>query len=125
MYETTGIPSAGQRSCADRSRLRGTEPAASTQSGPPEAVESGKSSVAYVEELRIGTTAAIDGANVMTENGIFGKLNYNAVVTAPFVVTDENGKVQPFFMTGWELSGDFEYHYRHLCHRSGPHLARR
>ena len=69
-------------------------------------MESGKSSVAYVEELRIGTTAAIDGANVMTENGIFGKLNYNAVVTAPFVVTDENGKVQPFFMTGWELSGD-------------------
>lgn len=84
----------------------GQNPAASTQSGPPEAVESGKSSVAYVEELRIGTTAAIDGANVMTENGIFGKLNYNAVVTAPFVVTDENGKVQPFFMTGWELSGD-------------------
>lgn len=84
----------------------GQNPAASTQSGTPEAVESGKSSVAYVEELRIGTTAAIDGANVMTENGIFGKLNYNAVVTAPFVVTDENGKVQPFFMTGWELSGD-------------------
>ena len=79
----------------------GQNPAASTQSGTPEAVESGKSSVAYVEELRIGTTAAIDGANVMTENGIFGKLNYNAVVTAPFVVTDENGKVQPFFMTGW------------------------
>ena len=44
----------------------GQNPAASTQSGPPEAVESGKSSVAYVEELRIGTTAAIDGANVMT-----------------------------------------------------------
>jgi peptide/nickel transport system substrate-binding protein len=31
----------------------GQNPAASTQSGPPEAVESGKSSVAYVEELRI------------------------------------------------------------------------
>lgn len=107
MYETTGIPSAGQRSCADRSRLRGTEPGRHFHpKRPPEAVESGKSSVAYVEELRIGTTAAIDGANVMTENGIFGKLNYNAVVTAPFVVTDENGKVQPFFMTGWELSGD-------------------
>lgn len=74
----------------------GQNPAASTQSGPPEAVESGKSSVAYVEELRIGTTAAIDGANVMTENGIFGKLNYNAVVTAPFVVTDENARFSPF-----------------------------
>ena len=60
----------------------GQNPAASTQSGPPEAVESGKSSVAYVEELRIGTTAAIDGANVMTENGIFGKLNYNAAFEA-------------------------------------------
>ncbi|MFR2332102.1 MAG: hypothetical protein ACLS63_03890 [Flavonifractor plautii] len=46
-------------------------------------MESGKSSVG-VEELRIGTTAAIDGANVMTENGIFGKLNYNAVSPLPF-----------------------------------------
>ncbi len=102
----------------------GQNPAASTQSGPPEAVESGKSSVAYVEELRIGTTAAIDGANVMTENGIFGKLNYNAVVTAPFVVTDENGKVQ-LFHDGLGAERRLEYHYRHLCHRSGPHLARR
>ena len=59
-----------------------------------------------VEELRIGTTASIDGTNVMTENGIFGKLNYNAVVTAPFVVTDENGEVQPYFMTDWTLSED-------------------
>ena len=59
-----------------------------------------------VEELRIGTTASIDGTNVMTENGIFGKLNYNAVVTAPFVVTDENGEVQPYFMTDGTLSED-------------------
>ena len=68
--------------------------------------ESGQPAAAYVSELRIGTTASIDGANVMTESGIFGKLNYNAVVAAPFVVTDENGKVQPFFMTSWELSDD-------------------
>lgn len=68
--------------------------------------ESSQPSAPYVEELRVGTTAAIDGTNVMTENGIFGKLNYNAVVTAPFVVTDENGEVQPFFMTSWELSDD-------------------
>ncbi len=59
-----------------------------------------------VDVLRIGTTAAISGTNVMTESGIFGKLNYNAVVTAPFVVTDEKGKVQPFFMTEWQLSDD-------------------
>ena len=31
---------------------------------------------------------------------------WDRAASAPFVVTDENGKVQPFFMTGWELSGD-------------------
>lgn len=61
---------------------------------------------APVEELRIGTTASIDGFNAMTENGIFGKMNYNASCFAPFVVTDAEGRVQPFFMTGWELSDD-------------------
>lgn len=80
-----------------------------TASSPGESsslAESSQPSAPYVEELRVGTTAAIDGTNVMTENGIFGKLNYNAVVTAPFVVTDENGEIQPFFMTSWELSDD-------------------
>lgn len=69
-------------------------PMASAETGAP------------VEVLRIGTTAAIDGLNVFTESGIFGKLNYNAICTAPFVVTDANGVVQPFVMTSWEMSED-------------------
>ena len=60
-----------------------------------------------VEMLRIGTTSAMDGSyTVMTENGLFGKLNYNATVLAPFVVTNAEGIVTPFFMTEWELSED-------------------
>lgn len=78
-----------------------------TQTGADEtAPAQTQAASSVVEELRIGTTASIDGTNVMTENGIFGKLNYNAVVTAPFVVTDENGEVQPYFMTDWTLSED-------------------
>lgn len=60
----------------------------------------------HVSELRIGTTAAIDGFSLMTESGIFGKLNYNSVCAAPFVVTDDAGRIQPWFMTSWELSDD-------------------
>ena len=42
-----------------------------------------------VDLLRIGTTRSLDGSyTVMTEGGSFGKLNYNATVLAPFVVTD-------------------------------------
>ena len=60
-----------------------------------------------VDLLRIGTTRSLDGSyTVMTEGGSFGKLNYNATVLAPFVVTDAQGVVQPFFMTGWKLSDD-------------------
>lgn len=77
--------------------IPGTEQTVQTQA----AASTGK-----VDVLRIGTTSAISGTNVMTESGIFGKLNYNAVVTAPFVVTDEKGQVQPFFMTQWQLSED-------------------
>lgn len=87
----------------------GARPPVESQGGSPESTPVQTVSAAtsgVVEELRIGTTAAIDGTNVMTENGIFGKLNYNAVVTAPFVVTDENGEVQPFFMTNWTISED-------------------
>ena len=60
-----------------------------------------------VDLLRIGTTRSLDGSyNVMTEAGSFGKIVYNANVLAPFAVTDAQGVVQPFFMTGWELSDD-------------------
>lgn len=76
------------------------------QEAPPAEPETPPAVPAKVAELKIGTTAAITTTNVMTEGGIFGKLNYNAVVTAPFVVTDASGKVQPFFMTSWELSDD-------------------
>ena len=61
----------------------------------------------HVDLLRIGTTRSLDGSyTVMTEGGAFGKLNYNATVLAPFTVVDSHGVVQPFFMTGWELSDD-------------------
>lgn len=77
-----------------------------TEQGDAPSAGSAANTDQVVEELRIGTTAPIDGLNIMNENGIFGKLNYNGVCAAPFVVTDGKGKVQPYFMTDWSLSDD-------------------
>ena len=100
--ETTNTPAASTTTEAPATET--AAPATETPAAQTPATEATASK--EVEVLRIGTTASISGANIMTESGIFGKLNYNAVVTAPFVVTDASGKVQPFFMTDWELSDD-------------------
>lgn len=100
--ETTNTPAASTTTEAPATET--AAPATETPAAQAPATEATASK--EVEVLRIGTTASISGANIMTESGIFGKLNYNAVVTAPFVVTDASGKVQPFFMTDWELSDD-------------------
>ena len=81
----------------------GSEPAPQETETPDDAVVE---TAAVVENLHIGTTSAIDGFSLMTEDGIFGKMNYNGACAAPFVVTDEQGVVQPFFMTDWEISED-------------------
>lgn len=59
-----------------------------------------------VEVLRIGTTKPADEFNIMTENGSYGKMNYNGFCAAPILVNDEQGRAQPFIMTGWEISED-------------------
>lgn len=59
-----------------------------------------------VEVLKIGTTKPADAFNIMVENGSYGKMNYNGFCAAPFLVPDAEGHVQPFIMTGWEISDD-------------------
>lgn len=90
--------------CSGGTSAGKTPAAPSAPTGAPAETQSAVPAV--VKELRIGTTSSIDGFNIMKENGIFGKLNYNGVCTAPFVVTDSEGVVQPYFMTSWELSDD-------------------
>ena len=56
----------------------GQNPAASPQSGSPDAVESGKPSAAYVEELKIGTLTAPEVFNMSNDNRAFGRMNYTS-----------------------------------------------
>ena len=78
----------------------GQNPAASTQSGPPEAVESGKSSVAYVEELR---GEKIDIVN-WDENP--GNLIQNALSPAKIVAVfaDPDEKTAKVVVPDYQLS---------------------
>ena len=66
----------------------------------------GAESDGIVEVLKIGTTKPADTFNIMVENGSYGKMNYNGFCAAPFLVPDAEGHVQPFIMTGWEISDD-------------------
>ena len=60
----------------------------------------------HVEVLRIGTTRAADAFNIMTEDGSYGKMNYNSFCAAPFIQRGADGALEPFIMTDWEISDD-------------------
>ena len=66
------------------------------------AEESGK----YVEVLRIGTTKPADSFNIMSEDGSYGKMNYNSFSSAPFLELDSKGEMQPHIMTSWDIAED-------------------
>jgi len=57
-------------------------------------------------ELRIGTTLPHTQFNAMTEEGAFGKMNYNSFTQAPFVETQDHVQVKPYFAKSWEVSPD-------------------
>ena len=57
-------------------------------------------------ELRIGTLNANEIFNTFLESDAFGKMNYNAFVTAPFWQTNANGEVEGFIVTDWKVSED-------------------
>ena len=67
---------------------------------------SGSKSGGHVAELRIGTTTANDTFNILSQGGIFGRINYIGFVHGNWVYIDENRQVQPYFMTSFNISDD-------------------
>lgn len=60
----------------------------------------------HVEVLKIGTTSAPESFNIMTEDGSYGKMNYNSFCAAPYIQRGADGSLQPFIMTDWKISED-------------------
>jgi peptide/nickel transport system substrate-binding protein len=60
----------------------------------------------YVEELKIGTTSAVDIYNPAQGNAAFGAMNYNNFVNCTFLAYDKNGNMEPNIFTGWKISED-------------------
>ncbi len=58
------------------------------------------------EHLTIGTTTANDTFNLTSQQGAFGKINYNCVANAYFAYRDENNEIQPYFLKDYEISED-------------------
>ena len=53
--------------------------------------------------LRIGTTMRQNSFSIDSQQGAFGRMNYNSFVQPMFVEIDENGRLQPGFMRSWEV----------------------
>lgn len=58
--------------------------------------------------LRIGTTATQDTFSINSQNGAFGRMNYNAFVQPYFLDLDEKFILQPDFMRSWEVKDNRE-----------------
>jgi peptide/nickel transport system substrate-binding protein len=56
-----------------------------------------------VNTLIVGTTAPNDTFTLYGESGAFGKMNYNAFVSAPFWIMDSNGKINSFIVSDWTV----------------------
>ncbi|MDR1042057.1 MAG: ABC transporter substrate-binding protein [Deltaproteobacteria bacterium] len=46
-----------------------------------------------------------DAFTVFGESSAFGRMNYNAFVTAPFWIMDANGKAKPYLVREWTIDG--------------------
>ena len=74
--------------------------------GPSDDGKDGSSSGGHVTELRIGTTTANDTFNILSQGGIFGRINYVGFVHGNWVYIDEDRNIQPYFMTSFNISDD-------------------
>ncbi|MGI6018320.1 MAG: ABC transporter substrate-binding protein [Marvinbryantia sp.] len=79
-------------------------PMVSAESTETEMAE--KTAEKHVEVLKIGTTKPADAFNIMTEDGSYGKMNYNSFCAAPYIQRGQDGALEPFIMTDWEISDD-------------------
>ena len=60
----------------------------------------------HVKNLVVGTTSTLDTKSILSQEGSFGKFNYNSIVYANFFYPDENGNMQPYFLKSYEISED-------------------
>lgn len=71
-----------------------------------EAVSEDAQKGGIVEELRIGITKDIEPRSLASEQGQFGRMNYNAFCAGTMLTRDQNNEIQPNLMTDWEIQDD-------------------
>ena len=61
---------------------------------------------APVEHLVIGTTTANNTFNLYSQADIFGRINYVGFCRGNWIYEAEDGSLQPYFLTSFEISED-------------------
>lgn len=79
------------------------EAAAETEKKAEAETETG---VKKVKNLVIGTTTANNTFNLYGQSDIFGKLNYVGFVRGNWIYEAEDGSLQPYFFTSFDISDD-------------------
>ena len=71
-----------------------------------QSTEEGSPQGGHVKNLIVGITQKPEGASIGKQAGMFGRFNYNSIVTANFFYPDKNGIAQPYFLDSFEVSED-------------------
>ena len=91
----------GKQTTPETTASTGTETTAAA-----ETETTGEAPKKHVENLVIGTTTANTTFNLYSQTDIFGRINYVNFCRANWIYEDENGDLQPFFFTSFEISED-------------------
>ncbi len=60
----------------------------------------------HVANLVIGTTSQPEDTSIMSQQGAFGKFNYNSITYANLFYPDKNNDMQPYFLKSYNISKD-------------------
>ena len=60
----------------------------------------------HIENLVIGTTSQPEGTSILTQQGSYGKFNYNSITYANLFYPDADNNMQPYFLDSYEISED-------------------
>lgn len=58
----------------------------------------------HVENLVVGTTSQPEGTSILSQEGSFGKFNYNSIAYANLFYPDKNNEMQPYFLKNYSIS---------------------
>ena len=70
------------------------------------AAEASESTGNHRENLVIGTTSQPEGTSILTQQGSYGKFNYNSITYANLFYPDADNNMQPYFLDSYEISED-------------------